>query len=156
MAEEILFDLQCHACSWHAICGPLEIEKHLRAAGHMRRVERPDAELVRELLAGVGMQLHCPDCGQAGLRMNRFEEEDDWATARCCEICRQPISPERLEALPDAKRCMTCQQAEDRGQTKQEIEYCERCGAILELRVSRRSGITRYQLFCTGQPPCRT
>jgi hypothetical protein len=155
VSEEPLFELNCEACTWHKICGPLEIEKLLRSAGHLRRAEKPAADLVRELLAGVAPQLPCPDCGTAGLRMSPFEDEDDWATARRCEICRQPIPAERLEALPNAKSCLNCQQAEETGQSHSEAEYCPRCGALLELRVSRRGGLTRYQLFCTGQPPCR-
>ena len=153
--EEPLFQLQCEACTWQAVCGPLEIEKHLRSAGHLRRAERPAIELVRELLAGVAPQLLCPECGTAGLRMVPYQDEDDWATARRCEICRQPIPPERLEALPAAMRCLSCQQAEEQGRATSDVEYCPRCGAILELRVSRRGGLTRYKLFCTGQPPCR-
>ena len=27
---------------------------------------------------------------------------------RLCEICRKPISPERLQALPQTKRCVAC------------------------------------------------
>ncbi len=124
MPEESLFDLHCDACTWHALCGPQDIEKRLRTAGHLRRVEKPTAELVHELLHGVAPQLVCPECGAAGLRLAPYQDEDDWATARRCEICRQPIPPERLEALPEAKRCLKCQQAEDTGQAKVEVEYC--------------------------------
>lgn len=155
MPEDALLELHCDACTWHALCGPQEIEKRLRLAGHLRRVENPTAELVSELLHGVARQLVCPECGAAGLRISSYQDEDDWATARRCEICRQAIAPERLEALPDAKRCVKCQQAEDSGESKTDVEYCPRCGSLLELRVSRRGGMTRYQLFCTGAPPCR-
>lgn len=27
-----------------------------------------------------------------------------------CELCQQPISPERLKALPQTKRCVSCAQ----------------------------------------------
>jgi hypothetical protein len=154
--EEPLFELHCDACTWHTLCGPQEIEKRLRSAGHLRRAEKPTAGLVSELLHGVAQQLVCRECSAAGLRISPYQDEDDWATARRCEICRQPIAPERLEALPEAKRCLKCQQAEDTGQAKGEVEYCPRCGSLLELRVSRRGGLTRYQMFCTGQPPCRS
>jgi len=150
------FELRCDACTWHRLCGPVELEKQLRAAGHFRRSETPSPELVRELLLGVAPQLNCPDCGAAGLKILLHEEEDDWATARRCEVCRQPISPERLEAFPSALRCLNCQRAEESGESKTELEYCARCGSLLELRVSQRSGITQYKLFCTGNPPCRT
>lgn len=31
-----------------------------------------------------------------------------------CEDCGQPISPKRLLAVPDARRCLECQEKEDR------------------------------------------
>lgn len=27
---------------------------------------------------------------------------------RRCELCRKPIAPERLQALPDTRRCVQC------------------------------------------------
>ncbi len=47
---------------------------------------------VREQLAGVEHALH------------KFEGE----TYGLCESCGQPIDPARLEALPQAKLCMSC------------------------------------------------
>jgi len=42
-------------------------------------------------------------------------EEIDWALRKIeegvygrCERCRRPISPERLEALPEARLCQSC------------------------------------------------
>src|SRR5690606_18319313 len=124
-------ELHCDACTWHLLSGILDIEKRLRFAGHLRRTENPTAELVQELLHGVAPQMQCPECGTAGLRVVPYEDEDDWATARRCDVCRKAISPERLEALPDAKRCLDCQQAEETGESSAEIEYCPRCGALL-------------------------
>lgn len=36
-----------------------------------------------------------------------------------CEDCAQTIAPERLEALPDATRCVGCQSAWDQGTRRQ-------------------------------------
>lgn len=47
---------------------------------------------VRDQLAAVEHALH------------KFEEGD----YGLCESCGQPIDPERLEALPQARRCMSC------------------------------------------------
>ncbi len=43
--------------------------------------------------------------------LNKFEE----GTYGLCEGCGQPIDPARLDALPQARRCMSCktQQAKD-------------------------------------------
>ena len=47
---------------------------------------------VRDQLATVGHALHKFEEGAYGL----------------CESCGQPIDPARLEALPQARRCMSC------------------------------------------------
>ena len=55
---------------------------------------------LREQMAEVEQALH------------KFEE----GTYRLCDICGQPIAPERLEALPWANLCLSCKthQARDR------------------------------------------
>jgi RNA polymerase-binding transcription factor DksA len=83
------------------------------------------------------------------------DEAGEWAQVIVCEICRQPIPDERLEFNPRATRCAACQDAADRGASFAEPEYCPKCGAIVELRVSRGGGVTRYKLWCTSNPPCR-
>ena len=118
----------------------------------------PSEELVSELLAANLSPLECDACGFAGLLLGAEDEteaQDNWQHAALCQICNQPIPPERLEILPDASRCVACQDAEDRGEEAAKPEFCPKCGALLELRVSRGGGITRYKQFCTANPPCR-
>ena len=151
-------ELQCRACSWRTICGESDIVRRLRPLGPFRRAPEPPAEIVREMLRTHGHRLSCDRCGTAGLRVGVGADVPDageWEQVVVCEICRQPISPERLEIVPGATRCTACQDATDRGATFIEPEYCPKCGAILELRVSRAGGITRYKQWCTGNPPCR-
>jgi hypothetical protein len=100
----------------------------------------------------------CPLCKEKRLvaRPARDEDEGDWQAAVLCEVCRAPIDLERLEAVPGAKRCAACQgQAETGRLPDVEHDYCPHCGAIVEIRVSRGSGITRFKRVCTGSPPCR-
>ena len=153
-----LVELSCGACSWHALVGPEGIERHLRAAGMLKR-DRPDRATLDELLHGAAPTLKCPDCGTPGLRVrpqvDNEDWDDDWQDAVSCDICRKPIPPERLEAAPGATRCVTCQQAAESGRLADEPEYCARCGALLVLRVSSGADTTRYKLFCTGIPPCK-
>lgn len=113
--------------------------------------------MVRELLSIHLTKLSCDACGKSGLLLGSEDEldENDWHTAKVCEVCRQPIPAERLEVFPQATRCVNCQTAEDRGETKPDFDYCPQCGAVLELRVSRGGGVTRYKQFCTGNPSCR-
>ena len=152
--EPWLVEVTCRACSWHAEWGREGTERYLRRAGMLRRVEAADGEVVRELLHGTAPQLTCPECGEVGLRLVAIDEAD-WCDAVLCDVCRQPLTPERLEAVPDTKRCVACQQQAEVGVESDEPEYCPRCGSLLVLRVSSRAGMTRYRLFCTGEPPCR-
>jgi hypothetical protein len=150
--------LRCEPCGWQTLCGQQEIERRLRALGLLRRAPHPPAELVTELLRLHLAELKCDACGLAGLRVlptDQSDRQDDWQEAILCQICNEPIPPERLEIFPNAARCVACQNAEDRGEETFEPEFCPKCGALVELRVSRGSGITRYKLFCTGAPPCR-
>jgi hypothetical protein len=151
-------ELQCRACSWRTICGESEIVRRLRALGLFRRSPEPPEDLVREMLRSHGPRLTCDRCGEAYVSIHLGASDPDagdWEQVVVCEICRQPIPSERLKFLPGATRCTACQDAADRGANIIEPDYCPKCGAILELRVSRTGGLTRYKLWCTGNPPCR-
>ena len=148
---------ECGACGWWTLAGEVEIARRLRTLGLLRRASDPPTEMVLELLATYGPKLPCDRCRATGLTIREGDEGDrgDWHTAVVCELCREPIPAERLDALPDARRCVTCQAAADRGQSFVEPDYCPKCGSLLELRVSGGGGTTRYKLFCTGSPSCR-
>jgi Zn finger protein HypA/HybF involved in hydrogenase expression len=150
--------LECRSCGWWTLCGEAEITRRLRKVGLFRRATDPPEELVREVLATHGSRLSCDRCHESGLVV-RLDTEDAergvWEQVVVCEICREPIPPERLEIKPKATRCVACQEAADRGHSFVEPDYCPKCGSLLELRVSRGGGITRYKLWCTGNPSCR-
>lgn len=150
-------ELKCRDCGWRTVCGEDEIVRRLRKLGLFRRATSPPTELVREVLRDQGSRLACDNCGAADLtiELDSGGDEDEWEQVVVCEICREPIPPERLEFKPNATRCVNCQDATDRGQSFVEPEYCPKCGSLLELRVSRGRGMTRYKLWCTGNPPCR-
>ena len=60
----------------------------------------------------------------------------------------------RLFQVPSAAQ--SCQGlAESDKLAEAEPDYCPHCGSLVEIRVSRGSGITRYKRVCTGLPPCR-
>lgn len=50
---------------------------------------------------------------------------------RACVGCGQPIAPERLEMIPDATRCVSCQQRSETTQTEPHVSEveCPRCAA---------------------------
>jgi hypothetical protein len=150
-------ELECSGCGWRTLCGEGEIVRRLRALGRFRRASDPPEEIVREVLRSHGSQLACDACGKIGLavRLDAAESDDEWEQVVVCEMCRQPIPAERLEFNPNATRCAQCQDAADRGHSFVEPEYCPKCGSLLELRVSRGGGVTRYKMWCTGNPSCR-
>ncbi len=155
--------LECPQCGWRTLCGHEELARRLRNLGLLRRAPHPPADLVEELVkANIG-RLPCDNCHATGLALAEaddaslrgFSDSDDWQQAVLCEICRQPVPPERLDIFPTARRCVACQDAADRGAEPLALEYCPKCGALLEMRVSQGGGVTRYKQFCTGQPACR-
>jgi hypothetical protein len=119
-------------------------------------------ELVSALFVEAAPRMTCPLCKEKSLSAASADDSscgddwDDWQAAALCEICRTPIAPERLEAVPDTKRCAQCQGLAEAGRLADvEPEFCPHCGSLVEIRVSRGSGIARYKRVCTGSPPCR-
>lgn len=154
----ISVQLECNACGWWTVCGEAEIVRRLRLLGLFRRAPEPPEDLVREVLRTNAARLKCDKCNAASLGVREGTGDagdDEWEQVVLCEICRQPIAAERLEFNPKAKRCAACQGASDKGASFDEPEFCPKCGALVELRVSRAGGLTRYKLWCTGNPPCR-
>jgi Zn finger protein HypA/HybF involved in hydrogenase expression len=154
-----MWQLTCKQCDWQTLSDLEDAVLRLRYVGHVRRVSNPDEGLVGELLPTAADQMVCPLCQSRGLAVADADDglsDDDWQTAVLCEFCRKPIPPERLEFLPDTRRCVQCQNAVESGAAVDgEPEFCPKCGSLVELRVSRGAGITRYKRFCTGVPPCR-
>jgi Prokaryotic dksA/traR C4-type zinc finger len=152
------YQLNCRRCGWRTVCGPDDAVARLRLIGLLRREPDPGDDLVAELLVEAAPRMSCPTCKEKALSASPTDVGDDapWQAAALCEVCRAPIPPERLEAVPDAKRCTACQGKAEAGQFPDaEPDYCPHCGALVELRVSRGSGITRYRRLCTGDSPCR-
>jgi Zn finger protein HypA/HybF involved in hydrogenase expression len=152
------YELTCSNCGWRTVCGPSDAIARLRLIGLLRRDKEPDDDVVAALLVEAAPRMTCPLCKEKSLSAfpnDGDTEDDDWQTAALCEVCREPIDPERLEAIPGTKRCAACQGKSETGQLADEPDYCPNCGALVEIRVSRGSGITRYKRVCTGEPPCR-
>ena len=152
------YELVCRRCGWRTVCGRDDTIARLRLIGLLRREPDPNDDLVAALFVEAAPRMTCPICKEKSLTASPADDTDegDWQTAVLCEVCRAPIPPERLDAIPTAKRCARCQEQAEAGElTAEEPEYCPHCGALVELRVSRGSGITRYKRVCTGIPPCR-
>lgn len=151
------YEINCRNCKWRTVCGRDDAIARLRIIGLLRRDREPDDDVVAELLVESAPRMTCPLCKERRLAASPSVDDaiDDWQAAVLCEVCREPIDPERLEAIPGTKRCAGCQGKAETGQLADEPDYCPNCGALVEVRVSRGSGITRYKRVCTGEPPCR-
>src|SRR4029079_842650 len=106
------YELKCRECGWRAISAVDDAVARLRIIGQLRRERDPDETLVETLFAEAAPQMTCPICKEKSLfaRPSASSDEDfeEWHTAVLCEICREPIAPERLEAIPGTKRCAVC------------------------------------------------
>ncbi len=145
--------LTCGKCGYRTIAGRDELVARLQLVGQLRRDKNPDDAIVLALLSECSPLMTCPGCKTIGLAVSdvdALDDDGDWQTAVLCEVCRQPIDPERMEVLPDTRRCTECQHKGETGTLHDDLEFCPRCGALVELRVSRGGGITRYKRFCTG------
>jgi hypothetical protein len=154
------YELTCRHCGWRTVCGRDDAVARLRIIGQLRREREPEEELVKTLFVEGAARMTCPLCKEKTLFARPSHDVEDksgdWQTAVLCETCREPIAPERLEAIPGTKRCAVCAGKAESGQLSDiEPDYCPHCGALIEVRVSRGSGITRYKRVCTGEPSCR-
>jgi len=138
--------IHCPSCDWQAVCDSTELHRRLQVAGMLKRETDPEWEYLLELFSSLAARLSCDNCSHAGLVCEEavIDDEDGWPEARQCEVCKEVIPLERLEVFPEAKRCAACQ---DSG-NQNEAEYCDFCGAIMEVRQSS-SGITRYKMVCS-------
>ena len=156
MPDQRFLELSCPHCDWSEVCNPTRVAEWLRTAERLRHDQAPEIEIIHEVLRGTAGQLACPDCNRIGLHVSDADDnEADWPEAPTCAGCGQPISAERLEAVPGVTRCATCQQSHESGEDNATPEFCPRCGALMELQLSRRAGLARYVMRCTGNPPCR-
>lgn len=154
--DDDYFLLSCPACGWREECGREGVLRWLRAARKVRPGREPEPEILHQVFLGSARQWTCPQCRRTGLAAAPLDEPGgDWPGAPLCEGCRQPLSAERLAAVPGVRRCAACQQKEESGQTGDATEYCPRCGAPMALRLAPGGGVTRYVMSCTARPPCR-
>jgi DNA-directed RNA polymerase subunit M/transcription elongation factor TFIIS len=150
-------DLSCSDCPYTTVCGPVAMLDWLRRVRMVRNDVAPEPELLGELFRSAADKFHCPRCGTHGMIVGSVHQEDEendeaWGMARRCDDCGEAISSERLQALPESRRCAACQARDERGEASGPQEYCPKCGSIMVVRQTRGAGLTRYQLIC---PSCR-
>jgi hypothetical protein len=157
LAGMFSYEITCGNCGWRSVCGPVDAAARLRLVGLLRREPDPGDDVLAALFVETAPRMTCPTCKEKRLRAAPAADADDgdWPAAVLCDVCRRPISAERLEAVPGTRRCASCQGLVESGQTVDEPEYCPHCGAMVDIRVSRGGGMTRFKRVCTGDPPCR-
>ena len=141
--------LRCNHCAAEHRQTPEAMLSRLRSLGMLRREAKPSDALVQELFTSLADQLTCESCGSLGVTM-ADDWQDDWADERTCAGCHSAIDPDRLEIFPKTKLCTKCQQKQDAGEDiHQQVDYCVRCGGVLELK-SRTRGTSGYHLVCAA------
>jgi hypothetical protein len=113
------YELNCRHCGWRTVCGLGDAVARLRIIGQLRRDKDPDQSVVEALLVEAAPRMTCPVCKEKKLwaQPNNVAGDDrDWATAVLCDVCREPIAPERLEAIPNVKRCAICAAKAEQGE----------------------------------------
>ena len=74
----------------------------------------------------------------------------------CARFAASRLTPSDWKRFPERSGVRHAQRKSESGQLDEiEPDFCPNCGALVEVRVSRGSGITRYKRVCTGDPPCR-
>jgi RNA polymerase-binding transcription factor DksA len=150
--------IRCQNCGRRSNLSVPELLARLRELGFLRREGEPSTELAVELAQSAiadGRWGICPDCGSNGWgAAEAVDEADDaalWGDARHCQQCGAVIPAERLEVFPNATHCARCQQQGERQASADEVEYCPRCGSIMQLKAASSPGAT-YRMHC---PACR-
>ncbi len=112
----------------------------------LRREAQPTEAVIRELALSQLPKMPCDRCHGHSLILEEVPDDfDDWGTGRLCDLCGQPLAPERLELYPQARRCSACEQVEV---DLAESQYCPRCGGPLTVKSGRGRGLARYRLTC--------
>lgn len=153
--------IRCQQCGRRIGASIPELIAKLRELGFLRREGEPSPELAVELAQSAiadGRWGSCPDCGRsrfgAAAADEAYDEANDpalWGDARHCQGCGAVIPAERLEVFPNSTHCARCQQQCDRQPAAGEVEYCPRCGSIMQLKAVK-SPVASYRMHC---PACR-
>jgi DNA-directed RNA polymerase subunit RPC12/RpoP len=100
-------------------------------------------------------------CGQCQAKNCEILHEHSFSTlvqpvrAPLCTQCGETIPHSRLKAVPGTPFCVRCQGQFEQPQKQDEPVYCNRCGAMMVLRVRESILPTKYFLGCSNYPRCR-
>jgi uncharacterized Zn finger protein len=101
--------LSCPLCGQDEEYSHARMLKRVQDLGMLRRAGNPEPELLEELFNSSLSRMECGECGATGLVTTEIVESD-WGADRRCDICGKLIPDERLEVLPDSRRCVQCEQ----------------------------------------------
>ena len=93
--------------------------------------------------------------GAAAQEVQIPQETEESVLAKTCVKCGNPIPVERLEAVPNAERCVSCQQKAETGvEQKIEATKCKKCGSVMVWRMTKNKRPAKYFLGCSNYPKC--
>lgn len=145
--QDIPWELTCSGCGHQEVVSHEGMIERLRNVGMLRRELRPGADEVEALSSSAASRIACSECGTSGVTAEAVRA--DWESGVTCAACGRLIPAERVAAIPDTRFCVNCQDEGERGvQSEGEMEYCAKCGGLLEMRSSRGAGVTRWVMVC--------
>ncbi len=152
MDDSKIYEIKCFGCSRIDEYDNFSLAARLRKDGKLRREIEPDSEMLLEVAKSSLAKTSCSACGFVGLSIEEVDFDDaGWGGSKLCEHCKKPIDPDRLEVFPETKACMACQSKLDRGESlTDDREFCPKCGNVLSMTTSSRSGISKYVISCSG------
>lgn len=113
----VSFEVRCSRCGFFELWGLEQGIRALTAAGKLSPASDFDAALFAELLLAHAAAIPCPQCRNIGTLSIRKAEPGrwDWEDAVRCEDCDAEIPEARLQAVPEATRCIRCQERFEKG-----------------------------------------
>ena len=148
--------IECTQCGWETLLDLNGIFDWLVKYRVFKPTHKIDDELVYELFHSLTDRYVCPDCGGKRLKISVVTDDFSDQDERRCLGCRKVIPRERLECVPDAKYCVSCQEKLENGEPLPlNVEYCPICGRRMDLVEVRDGRHVDFKLVCPSNPPCR-
>ena len=138
------------------VCRNLDAPNTEHEAVYMRLKEIAHT-MGRDVAKIAGANFELPSMAAEAL-----EAEMATIEVRLCLVCKRPIHPERLEAIPNATKCVKCQSIAESASPNSAVTSldCPRCTkngfrSRLVWRTARDPNISGYFLGCSRFPDCR-
>ncbi|MDO4570703.1 MAG: TraR/DksA C4-type zinc finger protein [Planctomycetia bacterium] len=148
--------IECVDCGWSDMLDTEGVRQWLVRERKIAAHRDVDDDVVYELFHALFSTFRCPDCFSTRLTLEIVEDDFRDLDARRCRGCRNVIPARRLEIVPGAQYCVSCEEKRERGEALPiRAEYCPVCGSMMTLEKTLVGTKTYYEWRCPKIPPCR-